>query len=115
MIRVERLLDYAKDHGGSGKPFIVSEIGAGAIYGYRSEYSPKWSEERQAEIIDAQLSDVLSNDEVCGVFVWQFSDVRVDESWFYGRPKSMNNKGIVDEFRRKKLAYDVVKRHFRAK
>lgn len=112
---VERLLDYAKDHGGSGKPFIVSEIGAGAIYGYRSEYSPKWSEERQAEIIDAQLSDVLSNDKVCGVFVWQFCDVRVDESWFYGRPKSMNNKGIVDEFRRKKLAYDVVKRHFRAK
>lgn len=112
---VSSLIDYAEKHNGNNKPFIISEIGAGAIYGYRSETVCKWSEERQAQILDEQLSAVLANEDVCGVFIWQFCDVRVDESWFSGRPKSMNNKGIVDEFRRKKLAFEVVKSHFKKK
>ena len=115
----KRMLDKLKDHvaetGNSEKPFIISEIGAGAIYGYRSETNCKWSEERQAEILDAQLTDVLADPDVTGVFIWQFSDVRVDESWFNSRPRCMNNKGIVDEYRRRKLAFSVVKRHFGGK
>lgn len=91
------------------KPLIISEIGAGAIYGYRNENKCKWSEERQAEILEKQITAVLDDKDVCGVFVWQFCDCRVDESWFYGRPGCNNNKGIVDEFRRKKLAFNVVK------
>ncbi len=47
-----------------------------------------------------------------GVYIWQFCDVRVSEEWFGTRPRTMNNKGIVDEYRRRKLAYDVVKRIF---
>ena len=112
---VSSLIDYAEKHNGNNKPFIISEIGAGAIYGYRSETVCKWSEERQAQILDEQLTAVLSNDDVTGVFIWQFCDVRVDESWFSSRPKAMNNKGIVDEYRRKKLAFEVVKRHFTPK
>ena len=112
---VASLIQYAKEHESGNKPFIVSEIGAGAIYGYRSETACKWSEERQAQILDEQLTGVLANEDVCGVFIWQFCDVRVDESWFSDRPRTMNNKGIVDEYRRKKLAFDVVKRHFTKK
>ena len=115
----KRMLDKLKDHveetGNSHKPFIVSEIGAGGIYGYRAESACKWSEERQAQILDAQLTDVLADPDVTGVFIWQFSDVRVDESWFNSRPRSMNNKGVVDEYRRRKLAFEVVKRHFGGK
>ena len=111
-IMVEKLMQYAKEHESGNKPFIVSEIGAGAIYGYRTESACKWSEERQAQIIDEQLTAILANEDVSGVFIWQFCDIRVDESWFSGRPRTMNNKGIVDEYRRKKLAFEVVKRHF---
>lgn len=27
-------------------------------------------------------------------------DVRVSSEWFAGRPREMNNKGVVDEYRR---------------
>ena len=70
---IQEIKDHMKETGNENKPFIISEIGAGAIYGYRNENHCKWSD---------------------------------------GRPGSNNNKGIVDEFRRKKLAFNTVKRIF---
>ncbi|MGN0794285.1 MAG: hypothetical protein ACI4MG_07445 [Aristaeellaceae bacterium] len=93
---------------------IISEIGAGAIPGYRDPFGQaKWSEERQCAILRSQLEAVLGNPDCTGVFLWQLADVRVDESWFGTRPRTMNNKGIVDEYRRPKLAYQTVKEIFR--
>lgn len=97
---------------GAGKPFLVSEIGAGAIYGYRSATHCKWSEEYQAQALQEQITSVLSFPKCSGVILWQYADCRVDESWFANRPKSQNNKGIVDMYRREKLSYAVVKRLF---
>lgn len=97
---------------GSGKPFLITEIGAGGIYGYRNPYHSKWTEEYQAQTLEEQLRAVLEYGDCCGVYIWQFCDVRVSEEWFGTRPRTMNNKGIVDEYRRRKLAYDVVKRIF---
>lgn len=111
---VSALKDYIKQTGNADKPLIISEIGAGGIYGYRSDTSCKWSEERQAQILDEQLSNVLCDEDICGVFVWQFCDCRVDESWALSRPGTKNNKGVVDEFRRKKLAFETVKKHFKS-
>lgn len=115
-IPTAEMLEYLKswiDSTGNGsKPLIISEIGAGAVYGCRSEAQAKWSEERQAEILRDQLTAVTDDPDICGVFVWQFCDCRVDEGWFASRPKTQNNKGIVDEFRRKKLAFQTVKEIF---
>ena len=99
-----------EEGGGAGKPFLVTEIGAGAIYGYRAPYKPKWSEEYQAEALEKQIEEVMSQPGCSGMYIWQFCDVRISREWFSSRPRSMNNKGIVDEYRRRKLAYDVVKR-----
>lgn len=109
---IAKLKAYTESTGNGDKPFIVSEIGAGGIYGYRTDSECKWSEERQAKILDKQLEVTLSDEDISGVFIWQFSDVRVDESWFSSRPGCENNKGIVDEYRRKKLAFEVVARRF---
>lgn len=97
---------------GTGKPFLITEVGAGAVYGYRTPTQVKWSEEYQAKALEHQLSAILSKEECCGVYIWQYADVRVSEEWFASRPKTMNNKGIVDEYRRRKLSYEVVKRIF---
>ena len=97
---------------GAGKPFLITEIGAGGLYGYRNPYSSKWTEEYQAEALKKQLKAVLDYKDCCGVYIWQFCDIRISEEWFGGRPRTMNNKGIVDEYRRRKLAYSVVKRIF---
>ena len=99
---------------GAGKPFLITEIGAGAIYGYRSQTHDNWTEEYQAEVLDHQLNAVFSTEGISGVFIWQYCDVRISREWFNIRPRTMNNKGIVDEYRRRKLAYDVVKKIYRS-
>lgn len=101
-----------KETEGKGKPFLVTEIGAGGIYGYRNSYNSKWTEEYQAEALEKQLTAALDYEDCSGVYIWQFCDIRVSEEWFGIRPRTMNNKGIVDEYRRKKLCYEVVKRKF---
>lgn len=97
------------DTEGKGKPFLITEIGAGAIYGYRTPTHDKWSEEYQAEALRNQITAVLSHPGCSGIYIWQFCDVRISREWFSSRPRTMNNKGIVDEYRRRKLSYDTVK------
>ena len=97
---------------GRGKPFLVTEIGAGGLYGYRTHYASKWSEEYQQKALEEQLTDVLSHPACSGVYIWQFSDIRISEEWWGTRPRTMNNKGVVDEYRRPKLCYETVKRIF---
>jgi len=49
---------------------------------------------------------------VSGALIWQYCDVRLSREWWGHRPRNMNNKGIVDEYRRPKLAYAAVKAMF---
>ncbi|MCL6444419.1 MAG: beta-glucuronidase [Alicyclobacillus sp.] len=109
---LHRLQEWIATTPGRGKPLIISEIGADAIYGFRSVNKSKWTEEFQEEILGEQLNAVLKNDACSGVFVWQFADCRVDNGSFYARPKCQNNKGVVDVYRRPKLSYKRVKEIF---
>lgn len=102
-----------EDGKGKGKPFIVSEIGAGGLYGCHNAYHGKWTEEYQAEALTEQVTECLEFPECLGVYIWQFCDVRVSREWFAGRPREMNNKGIVDEYRRPKAAYERVAEIFK--
>lgn len=101
-----------EDGKGKDKPFIVSEIGAGGLYGCHNSYRGKWTEEYQADALSEQVSECLKFSESMGVYIWQFCDVRVSSEWFAGRPREMNNKGVVDEYRRPKAAYGRVKEIF---
>lgn len=101
-----------KETEGNGKPFLITEIGAGGIYGYRHPSHVKWTEEYQAETLEKQLTAVQNYPDCIGVYIWQFCDIRVSDEWFHVRPRTMNNKGIVDEYRRPKLCYDIVKKLF---
>ena len=111
---IRDILAWSDGHGAKGKPCLVSEIGAGAIPGYHDPLGRvKWSEERQADILQFQLSAALRDKRLSGVYVWQFADCRVcEEKWFSARPRTMNNKGVVDEFRRPKMGYAAVKKAF---
>ncbi len=95
--------------GAKGKPIIMSEFGAGAIYGTRQPQRAKWTEEYQADALDVSLEYYLHHPDIMGACMWQFCDVRVTKGWFNGRPRTMNNKGTVDEYRRPKLSYPTVK------
>lgn len=109
----EKEIDWIRESGGENKPIIVSEFGAAAIYGFRDRAHCKWSEERQADIIRENLEVYMNDENICGVFVWQFADCRVTEQkWFSTRARCHNNKGVVDEYRRPKIAFDTVKELF---
>ncbi|MDD2993428.1 MAG: glycoside hydrolase family 2 TIM barrel-domain containing protein [Pygmaiobacter sp.] len=99
---------------GAGKPFLISEVGAGAVYGCHDPGLCKWSEEYQADALEKQLTAILADPLCSGVYIWQFGDVPVSREWFAARPRSHNNKGVVDEHRHRKLAYATVKRIFTA-
>jgi beta-glucuronidase len=112
-------LDSADSHGGKGKPVILSEFGGGAIPGVRSPQKDLWSEDYQEVVLDETLKAYLSHPRIVGAAIWQFCDVRVSREnnphphnsyGPMGRPRTMNNKGVVDEYRRPKLAYGVVKK-----
>lgn len=109
--RHEEEMDWIRVSGGEGKPVIVSEFGAAALYGCRDRGHCKWSEERQADIIRENLEVYRADNRLTGVFIWQFADCRVTEEgeWFRSRARCHNNKGVLDEYRRPKAAYDVVK------
>jgi len=108
-------IEWINNSGGDGKPIIISEFGAAAIYGYRNRSRCKWSEERQADIIEESLNVYMNDDNITGVFIWQFADCRVTEEgpWFETRARCHNNKGVVDEYRRPKIAYDIIKEKFK--
>jgi len=101
---------HSNTSGAKGKPVIMSEFGAGGIYGVRQRQAAKWSEEYQCTCLDESLRVYLNHPDLSGAFIWQFCDCRITDKIWRGRPRTMNNKGVVDEYRRPKLAYDVVKR-----
>lgn len=97
------------------KPLIISEIGAGAIPSWRDMNEARWSEQYQAKHLGTVLQHLfVDRDRACGISLWQFCDCRTSEQVQRAlfRPRAFNNKGTVDEYRRPKLAYQVVKRYF---
>ncbi|MBQ4640857.1 MAG: hypothetical protein IJB69_10150 [Clostridia bacterium] len=112
--RMDKKFAEIDAQGAADKPFILSEIGAGAVFGYHDVLGEsKWSEERQCTILRAQIEAVLSHPRCSGIFLWQFADCRVTPECAMGRPKTYNNKGVVSEHRQPKLAYKTVKELFR--
>ena len=97
---------------GKGKPFLITEIGAGGLYGYHNPEHSHWTEEYQARVLKEQVEAVLRHPDCIGLYLWQFADIRISEEWWATRPRTMNNKGIVDEFRRPKQAYEIIKELF---
>lgn len=109
-----KVLDHLDQAGFAAVPKLMSEIGAGAIYGWRDHLRGHWSEEYQADYLGEMLTAIDSDARWSGVCIWQFCDARTKTGGHaLGRPRSFNNKGLVDEYRRPKQGYHVVKAHYR--
>jgi beta-glucuronidase len=106
------ILDNLDNQPESNKPVIISEIGAGAIPGWRDLNGNRWTEEYQAQLLEKVIHHLFIDEQrVMGLSIWLFNDYRTRDTIM--RPRGFNNKGVVDEYRRPKLAYQVVKRLFR--
>jgi beta-glucuronidase len=114
---IDSIIGHIDSCGYSTKPIIISEIGAGAIPGWRDWNGARWSEQYQAQLVEKVIRYLfIERKRVCGLSLWQFCDCRISEAVkkILGRPRGFNNKGVVDEYRRPKLAYEVVKKEFNA-
>jgi len=103
------LMEGVAERGWDNKPLIFSEFGAGAIYGWRDALGGKWTETYQAKLLEIALRWMIAQPQVAGMAIWQFCDCRVPPERAMRRPRGFNNKGLVDEYRRPKMAFDVVK------
>ena len=98
-----------RELGYTDKPIIMSEFGAAAIYGHHTFDDLKWTEEYQAKLFSYTLDLFHSTKDYVGTYVWQFADIRTAKEMGLNRARSFNNKGLVNEYRRPKLAYSAVR------
>lgn len=89
------------------KPVIFSEFGAAAIFGHKSFDNVRWTEEYQANLLSYCLKLFHADPMVCGAYIWQFTDIR--STMEINRARGFNNKGVLNEFRKPKLAYFAVR------
>ncbi len=110
---VNKIRESVRGRGFGDKPFLLTEIGAGAIPGWHDPYASFWSEEYQAKYLETVCRGVVADAGIAGLALWQFCDCRTYNTHrALGRPRAFNNKGTVDERRRPKLAYARVKECF---
>lgn len=109
----EKFCARLEELGFEDKPIIISEFGAGALYGFHDNEMPIWSEEYQAKLVDFCLRLFHSHPSVIGSFIWQFCDIRTSKEMGMSRARGFNNKGIMNEYRRPKEAYFAVQRCYR--
>ena len=89
------------------KPFIISEIGGAALPGWHGDV--RWTEEYQADLVCTVFGHVLATSRCTGVAIWMFCDTRSFNDYrIPSRPRGFNNKGLMDEYRRPKLAWNAV-------
>ena len=94
------------------KPIHISEFGAGAKAGRRSETLAVWSEEYQAAVYDAQLAMLRQSPQVQGMTPWILKDFRAMLRTLPGVQDYYNRKGLIDPDGKRKLAFDVLQEFY---
>ncbi|MFX0002586.1 MAG: glycoside hydrolase family 2 protein [Candidatus Hodarchaeota archaeon] len=89
------------------KPWIYTEFGAGAKYGFHAEWKKqiKYTEEKQLQILDYTIRTINSKEFCAGWFIWIYRDFKSTKRQNHFQ-QGFNRKGIVSgERNEKKLVY----------
>ena len=97
----------------SHKPIIMSEFGCAAMAGCHDDENILWCEENQAKQIKHCLELFHSHGAVAGSFIWQLFDMRTSRQAGLNRARGFNNKGLMNEHRKPKLAYYAAQKCYR--
>jgi beta-glucuronidase len=107
---LERFSAKTEELGVAHKPIIMSEFGCAAMFGCHDDENILWSEENQAKQISYCLTLFHAHPRIAGSFIWQFCDMRTCLEAGINRARGFNNKGLLNEYRKPKLAYREAKR-----
>jgi beta-glucuronidase len=90
------------------KPFIFSEFGAGALYGYRDDADVRWTEDYQAKYYAQTLKMAETVPGLAGISPWLLKDFRSPRRWHGKYQDYWNRKGLVSETGERKEAFGVL-------
>lgn len=98
----------------SGKPLIVSEMGAGAKAGLRApeEELAVFSEDYQALVYRKQIEMLSAQEELAGVSPWILKDFRSPLRLYQGVQDYWNLKGLMADDGTRKAAFFVLKQWY---
>ena len=99
--------DVLKAQGLGDKPVMMSEFGVPAIYGQSSFEKERWSMEHQSDYVKGVIELCAKEEGVCGTAVWVLFDFPSQND--LNKARGFNNKGLLNEYRKPKLAYYTVK------
>ena len=88
------------------KPIHISEFGAGAKYGNKT--NKIWSEGYQAKLYEHQLEMLANNPQIQGISPWVLKDFRAMLRPLAGIQDFYNRKGLIDENGNQKEAFKVL-------
>ena len=111
---LEEVLQKRKELGFEDKPIILSEFGGDAVFGAHDHEDMVGSEEYQAKLIEYCLKTFHNCPAIVGSFIWQFCDSRTCRRAGLDRARGFNNKGILNEYRKPKLAYYAAQRLYQS-
>ena len=97
----------------SGKPFLFSEFGAGALYGFHDPGMEKFSEEFQAEYYRVTLEMVKKVPGLTGLSPWILKDFQSPRRMNHKYQDYWNRKGIISPQGEKKAAFHVLSEWYR--
>lgn len=95
------------------KPLIISEFGAGAVYGKHGAADARWTEEYQANLYRWQISMLQRIPSLAGMSPWLLMDFRSPRRLLPGIQDYHNRKGLISDRGERKQAFYVLQRFYR--
>ena len=97
----------------SGKPFLFSEFGAGAMYGFHDPEMEKFSEEFQEAYYKVTLEMVRKVPGLAGLSPWILKDFQSPRRMHHEFQDYWNRKGLISPEGEKKKAFYVLRDWYR--
>lgn len=97
------------------KPLILSEFGAGAVYGRHGDPSARFTEEYQVRVFEQQLSMAKQIPNLAGMSPWVLMDFRSPRRLLTGVQDYRNRKGLVSDRGERKQAFYVLQKFYAEK
>jgi beta-glucuronidase len=91
------------------KPVIISEFGAGALYGYHGDELTRWTEEFQESVYFHNLKMIEKVPFVKGITPWILKDFRSPRRPLPRIQEFWNRKGLISDEGQKKKAFYILK------
>jgi beta-glucuronidase len=96
----------------SGKPFLFSEFGAGALYGFLDQDREKFSEDFQVAYYRATIEMAKKAPDLAGVSPWILKDFQSPRRMNWKYQEYWNRKGLISPTGEKKAAFEVLRQWY---